>query len=397
MNRRLCMVEDVNFLKDPGETVQRRFDLYKQLGFGTLRTSIAWRREELAPGDWTGAPAFQAYLGRVIANGFRLKLAVETLGAPPGWFLKAHPDAAMRNAAGEISQNDLSLWYPGLRPALTEATDRLFQRLAEFGVFGSIDWVFADLGPASEPIYPAAWTQGKASCQEATPWFYGAHAEAAFARVMARKYRAVSVANGVWGTRFGDWSEVHMPLPGTEAGPFWHDALVWYRDSKRNFIRWQVANYQRALSAFAPSGARPGLIVMVPGRHIQDQEWRAAIAAGMPDCSLAIMTDTEFLLDLAKQAGCGLQYTADENGDEVAYLRDYMRAHGNTQPLWGENVGTAPVADKPNHIADVILANRLYGMDYVRSSRIFAADGVTPNGVVSELAAACRRLGEGLN
>jgi beta-galactosidase GanA len=386
------MVEDVNFLKDSPDAVQRRFDIYKGLGFGTLRTSIAWRHQALTEGDWSGAATLQPYLARAIANGFRLKMSVETLGAPPGWFLRAHPDAGMRNAADEVSQNDLSLWYPGLRPLLADTADRLFGRLSEMGVFGAIDWIFADLGPASEPIYPAAWTQGKASCQEATPWFYGDHARAAFARTMTRKYRAIEAANGAWGTNFRDWPEVRLPLPGVQAGGLWKDVLVWYRDSKRAFIRWQIANYQRALAAFAPAAARPGLLIMVPGRHIQPQEWRHAVAAGMPDCSLAIMTDTEFLLDLAKELGCGLQYTADENADEVAYLCAYMRGHANTQTLWGENVGTMPVAGRPNHIADVILANGLYGMDYVRSSRLFEADGVTPNGVVGELAVACRRL-----
>jgi len=393
--RRLCMVEDVNYLKDPAEILQRRFDLYRQLGFGTLRTSIAWRRVEVAEGDWSGSAYLQAYLERAIGSGFRLKMAVETLGAPPGWFLRAHQDAGIRNAESEISQNDLSPWYPGLRSVLAEKTGRLFQKLADLRVFGAIDWIFADLGPASEPIYPAAWTQGKSGCQQATPWFYGNHAQASFARAMAQKYRSLDAANAVWGMRFSDWPDVRLPLPGSAAGPIWQDALVWYRDSKRSFIRWQVTNYQHALATYAPAAARPGLIIMVPGRHVRQEEWRRAIMSGVPDCSLAIMTDSEFLLDLANETGCALQYTADENADEVQYLCAYMRAHGNAQKLWGENVGTPPVADHPNHIADVILDNGLYGMDYVRSSRIFEPDGVTPNAVAGELAQACRRLREG--
>jgi hypothetical protein len=390
--QRLCMAEDAAFLRDPPAIIARRFDLYRAFGFGTLRAAIAWRRVEKSPGDWTGAAYLEPYFAQAIAAGFRLKLGVETLGAPPGWFLRAHDDAAIRNAQGEISQNDLSLWYSGLHDVLSAKTARLFARLAEMRVLPAVDWIFADLGPASEPIYPAAWTQGKSACAEATPWFYGAYARADFVRAMQAKYRAPAALNAAWGTSFSDWSGIALPVPGAQTGAIWADALTWYRDSKRDLIRWQVRNYQAAIERYAQPGARPGLIIMVPGRHVRPEEWQAAVAAGVPSCSLAIMTDTEFLLDLARETGCALQYTADENGDEVAYLRQYMQARGNTQKLWGENVGTAPVAARPDHIVDVVLANRLYGMDYIRSSRIFEDDGVTPNAVAGAVARACRRV-----
>jgi len=69
-----------------------------------------------------------------------------------------------------------------------------------------------------------------------------------------------------------------------------------------------------------------------------------------------------------------------------------MRSHGNTQRLWGENVGVEGVARDPGHLADVVLANGLYGMDYIRSSRIFGPDHVTPNETFPALATACQRL-----
>ncbi len=386
------MAEDLRFFHGPIENVQRRFDLYRQLGFGTLRASIAWRHLEVSQGVWSGEPALQPHLARAVSDGFRLKIAVETLGAPPGWFLDANPDAVIRNASQEGSQNDLSLWYPQLRKLIAEKTDKLFGRLADFGLFPHIDWMFADLGPASEPIYPAIWTQGKKGCRQATPWFYDANARRAFAQAMTAKYGSVDRANASWGTTFRDWSGVALPELGVPQAALWHDALIWYRDSKRDFIEWQVANYQRAIDRFAPAASRPALIIMVPGRHILPEQWQRAEQTGQPDCALTVMADTEYLLDLGKRMNCALQYTADENGDEVGYLRRYMQAHGNTQLLWGENVGVPGVGDHPNHIADVILENRLFGMDYVRSSNIFEADGITPNAVFGELATACGRL-----
>jgi len=389
---RLCMAEDLRFFQGPAEHVQRRFDYYRQLGFGTLRANVGWRHLEVAQGDWSGQPALQRHLDLAVRNGFRLKIAVETIGAPPAWFLDAHPDALLRNAHQEESRNDLSLWYPKLRETIEEKTTRLFGRIRDFGLFPYIDWVFADLGPASEPIYPAIWTQGKSGCHTATPWFYGAHAQEAFGQAMRAKYGSVKHANASWGTYFRDWPEMALPVLGTQNAPLWHDVLIWYRDSKRDFITWQVGNYRRAIERFAPAAARPQLIIMVPGRHIKPQQWQSAEQSGLPDCALTVMADTEFLLDLGQSRKCALQYTADENGDEVAYLRSYMLQHGNTQILWGENVGVPGVADHPDHIADVILANHLYGMDYVRASDIFEADGMTPNAVFAELAEACGRL-----
>jgi hypothetical protein len=63
-SKRLCMAEDLSFFQGPIEKIQRRFDLYRQLGFGTLRASIAWRHLEVAPGVWNGEPLLQPHLAR---------------------------------------------------------------------------------------------------------------------------------------------------------------------------------------------------------------------------------------------------------------------------------------------------------------------------------------------
>ena len=280
--------------------------------------------------DWR-PPVFLAdYLRKAIAGGFRLKLTVGTVGAPAGWYLKAHPDARIRNADGEVSANDMSLWYPGLHALLAEKTDRLFGYIARLGLVGATDFVFVDLGPASEPLYPAPGTMGET--QTHGPWFYDEHAESAFARAVRQKYPSLVEANRSWATNFTAWQELRLPRPGEHPGGLWHDALLWYRDSKRRFVRWQVANYQRALRKYAPAGARTRLIIMVPGSHTQPAEWRRAERSGNPDYNLTIMTDSEFLLDLSKATDCWLQYTGVENEKEVAYLRsDGRSSHARWQ------------------------------------------------------------------
>jgi hypothetical protein len=384
---RLCIAEYWPFLNQPATRIQKRLDLYRQLGFGTLRTAVDWWLLQGPDRGWHDPPFLRNYLKQVIASGFRLKLTLGTLGAPAGWYLRAHPDARIRNAAGKYATNDMSLWYPGLRALLSEKADKLTDYLANLGIFGAIDFIFVDLGPASEPLYPPPLTT---PFRTHGPWFYDEHAEAAFARAMRRKHRTLGEANRIWGTAFGAWGEVRLPRLGEHPGQLWLDALLWYRNSKRRFVRWQVANYRRALNRHDPPARHVKLIILVPGLHISPEEWAQSAWAANPDYNLTIMSDSEFLLDLAQRTGSWLQYTGVDGGKEVAYLRRYMEKRGVNQPMWGENVQS--VARNPEHIADVILANKLYGLDYVNSSYVFGSDSVTPNDTYQELATACQRL-----
>jgi hypothetical protein len=387
---RLSIGEHWPYVSQPAQKIQWRFDLYRQIGFGTLRSGIEWRQLEMAEGSWRDPPFLTNYLKQAIDNGFRLKLTIGTLGAPPGWYLEAHPDARIRNASSEYSVSDLSLWYPGLYALLADKTDVLFDYLVRYSVFAATDFIFVDLGPASEPIYPAPWTMGEA--QAHGPWFYDEHAEAAFVSAMQGKHPSLGGANHLWGANFATWREVRLPSPGENPGALWQDALLWYRDSKRHFIRWQVDNYRRALRKYAPSGVRTQLIIMVPGSHIQPDEWQEAVRSGDPDSAMTIMTDSEFLLELAQETGCWLQYTGVENDKEVSYLRQYMNHHDIDEPMWGENAGVEAVARNPEHLADVVLAHKLYGLEYISSAHLFRPDGVTPNDTYGALSHACQRL-----
>jgi hypothetical protein len=104
------------------------------------------------------------------------------------------------------------------------------------------------------------------------------------------------------------------------------------------------------------------------------------------------MTDSEFLLDLAREYGCAVQCTGAENAPEVRYLRQYMIAHHIVTPLWAENAGVERVARNPERLANIIEDNHLYGLEYVNSSYLFEPDGITPNDTYLALSRTCARL-----
>jgi Beta-galactosidase len=387
---RLSIAEYAPYRSGPAEIVQKRLDLYKELGCGSLRLGAGWWDLETSEGHWRELPILR-YLDQAKTNGFRFKLEIGTVGAPPAWYLAAHPDAKIRNQQDEFSKADISPWYPGIRAVLSQKTDALFKYLAQVKVLEAADSVFVDLGPAGEPIYPAAWTMGKRNCNELTPWYFGDHVPVDFREAMTKKYGNLQQANRLWKTKFSNWAEVKPLDPGERPGAMWEDVLLWYRDSKRAFIRWQVDNYQQALRKHAP-GANIGLIIMIPGSHISTDEWHQAVTSGRADCSITIMTDSEFLLDLAQEYGCVVQYTGAENAPEVRYLRQYMTIHHMVTPLWAENAGVERVARNPERLANIIEDNRLYGLEYVNSSYLFEPDGITPNDTYLALSRTCARL-----
>lgn len=224
-----------------------------------------------------------------------------------------------------------------------------------------------------------------ATVAKASFWFYDADAQANFAPAMSTMYGgALDAANRAWGTSFKAWGDVKIPEPGTRPGQMWNDVLTWYRDAKRRFVAWQVGNYQTLLRRYAGT-ATPKLVLMVPGSHIRPAEWLDAVRSGDGDYGVKIMSESEYLIDLAAQTGCWLQYTGVENGPEVAYLQSYMRSNGRQIPMWGENAGTPDVGHDPQRVADVINQNQLYGFEFINSSFVFDGAGAIQNSVFNKL------------
>ena len=388
MNPRLSIADASSFILQSSAMIQRRFDLYKQIGIGTLRVSVGWWGQEFGDGVWKPSD-HMPYLKLAAQNGFRLKMQVGTISAPAQWYMAKYPAAKLLNHDRIASPADVSFWYPDLHALMAAKADYLFAYLAQQNLFPSIDYVFVDAGPAAEPIYPGTWAVPPgATMAHPSFWFYDADAQAAFAPAMSAVYGgSLSAANQAWGTTFKSWDDVNIPEPGTRPGPMWNDVLTWYRNAKRDFVAWQVANYQALLRRYA-RGAAPRLVIMVPGSHIPATEWLQAVNSGDGDFDIKIMCDSEYLIDLAAQTGCWLQYTGVENAAEVAYLQGYMQSKGTQIPMWGENAGSAAIGADPQHLADVINQNRLYGLEFINSSYVFDSAGATQNSTFDKLARA---------
>lgn len=372
--------------------IQKRLDLYSTLGIGMLRTLIRWADVERLQGQWT-EPSNLRYLQQAKNSGMRFRMAISTLGSPPDWLFKANDDALIRNQRGETTKNDISPWYPPLRPLLSNATESIFSRMAQWNLIDSVDYILVDLGPAGEPIYPPAWGLGPGhDMNNATFWFFDIHAKANFIQHMRAKYADISMANRNWNTDYHSWDDVAIPTPPTKPGVMWRDVLLWYRDSKRELLEWQLANYKEALTRHA-RGPIPALVIMDSGNHLAPSMLDRAVASGDGDYPLKIMPEIEYILDLAQRSGCWVQYPAVEEADELAYITNYITTHNLKVPMWGENAGGLP-AHNPRHLADMVMKYNLFGLEYVNAGAIFQADGVTPNDNFAAFAAACRQLTE---
>jgi len=372
------------------EVACKRFDLYRELGVNMIRTEIGWREMEPSEEKWGGASRL-AYIKLAQEKGFKLKMNVGTISSPPAWFFAAHPDARIVSHYGDVSTNTISLWYPDLHQVVERVTDQMFQYMAEAGLFKNLEFIDPDFGPASEPLYPAAWTMGANYTKGEAFWCYDKNAQADFLRKMKAKYTSIAVANAHWKSQFKTWDEVSIPQPGVRHGAFWEDVLTWYRDTKREFVLWQIANYKAHLAKYNLKNVH--LLLYVPGRHVTEQEWHEAVTGGSGAKSVRIMCDSEFLLETAQKEQCWLQYTSSASENEVAYLMSYMKQHGlRSIPMWGENAGDPVQAGNPGHLADVIVNQGLYGLDYTHSYYVFDKDGLTPNALFPKLKEAYSRI-----
>jgi hypothetical protein len=208
------------------------------------------------------------------------------------------------------------------------------------------------------------------------------HAQADYPKKMLLKYSTIARANAAWGTQYPDWNAVRIPVPGTRPGAQWQDVLLWYRDTKRAFIDWQIGHYQRLLAKYYKGDSKaPQLMILVPGTHVSSFEWDQAVASGGGGTGVVVMADSEFLLDRAHRTSSVLQYTGLPNMAEVEYLEAYMREHGYSVPMWGENAGNVGV---PKELGDEVLSNGLVGQEYI-GSNLFQQDHVTPSPILFAL------------
>ena len=322
----------------PPATTGARFDDYMSMGIGDMFFDFEWRWLEFSEGQWADNANYRGYMQMAVDRGMGLKILLDTINAPPQWFLNKYPDARIVDQEGKYSTNMVSYWYAGIRPLMEQKTDYLFNQLKQWGFLDNANYIGIPLGPASEPIYPAAWTT--LSSYESF-WWYAPNAQADFVLKMQAKYGTISAANTAWSTSYAGWSSVSIPAVGTKTGPMWNDVLLWYRDTKRNFIDWQIQNYKRALAKYADPAHRPQLIIFVPcdPSYISAADWDAAVATGGGGVSVKLMCDSEYLIEEAHKYGLHLEYTGLPADHVIAGLKSRMQARGMVSPLQGENLG----------------------------------------------------------
>ena len=157
--RRCCVTDPQSWYSDTEEHIRKRFDIYKANGVEMVRVEIAWALAEPEEGQWRSYEVCR-YLKIAKEQGFRIKLIMGTMMAPPAWFLQKHPDAMLTDQNGGHSLNTMSYWYPDLQKVIDEKTGKLFAILNAAGVWDSVDYLIPTFGPAGEPIYPHPWTLG---------------------------------------------------------------------------------------------------------------------------------------------------------------------------------------------------------------------------------------------
>lgn len=414
LNPRTAIAEVGAFVTDSIQNTQTRFNYYKQMGIGMLHLDVEWRDLEVADGVYQDIPQL-TYLRLAQANGFRIKMTVGTIGSPPGWFLDEHPDARIINQMGVYSQNAVSYWWPGLHDLMSAKTGLLINYLDQNGLLDNVDFIVVPTGAENEPLYPTPANLSGNLNDQSQPYFFfcDANAQADLSAKMQNGapgwgiggYGTIDNANAAWGTSYGSWDQVAaaLPCPGTpgysittqQTWQFWSDALNWYRQTKRDFINWQVENYKSALAANAPS--RPiKLMLMYGGSDFSVDDWWSAMFAlgGVPgDWSVSpwiiFMADNDFIADVAQAHGTlwteygGLPDVVTNN---LSHIRQYIDDQGYQVPIWGETNGWISDASQLSNLesnlglcVDQFQSEQLWGFDYVNSTTLFQSDRVTPN------------------
>ena len=384
-----CVTPGVAMYGVRREDARKQLALLRDAGADMLRLSIDWRGLERSPGVWKD-PIHAAYFEEVRKSGFRIKMIVGTVMAPPPWYLQANPAAKIIDERGDTCKNTIDPWYPQLKPALENALDQQLQYLAKAGLMDQIDIIVIDTGPAGEPIYPANYQLGRKEPAN-TFWCYSNGAEVDFRKSMKARYGSLPSLNAAWNTAYVAWDNIQVPKPRTVKGKPWEDLLLWYRNTKREFIAWQVQNFKRAVSRY--SKGRISLLIYIPGAEVRPIEMTDALETAEGCNTVKIMADTKFIIDLALAEDIWMQDTGAANRSEMRNIvRLLGEAGGSPKMLWGENAGT--YAD-PLWTTDNIMLCGLWGIDYTHATHLFADDYVTPNNRYADFATAMTALRTG--
>ena len=375
------------------ETIRRRLRLYREAGFRTIRVETYWLSIEPEEGQIV-EPVQARYFRLAKEEGFRFKLILGTLMGVPQWYFQKYPDSRMVDQNGRKATTSVSYFAPGLRGHLTDALDHMMRFMQENGLLDVTDTLVVDGGQAGEPLYPPAWTQGAGldgPAGEEVFWGYDGYSQENFRQTVQTKYGTIAAANAAWGRSYGSFDEVEVPKPGGPGGGIWADYLTWYRDAKRQIVREQMDMYQAAVDQY--TGGRVRLLQYLPGFDMRDEQWEKALLEGDGDGWVRLMPDNRYLIDLAKERGCWLQFTGFETAAETHHLREYMDASGAGDiPFFGENAGGYNVVKNCGEAFSILYTDRLAGIDVTHARFLLKEDNITPCDNFDEFRKAMERL-----
>lgn len=375
LTERLSVGEVWSYIRQDKRLILKRFADYKQLGIGNVRVSFSWGEMEKGTGGsntWRKNSPTLKFLELAKNSGIRLRLNVNAL-KPPTHMRKELENAGllMKNLNGDFSPT-LSYWHPETRNIVVQKTAKLFQYLKDAAMLDDVSALIVPLGPAGEPVYPAAWMTGRKKANDISFWFYDSYARDDFVARMRALYGAIESANEAWGTEFGGWSDVMIPKEGTRGGGMWRDVLTWYRDSKRRFIVWQVRHYKELLQRYYPVGNRPDLVMLITGDRISESEWESAVQRGTGGHGIKVMIDHDFLIDTAYENGLVLQQAGMQDEKSLSATIAYMKRKGFQLKMWGENNRNET---DPITLVDVGIKLGLFGFEYLHVNNLFNRKG----------------------
>jgi len=360
-----CMTEPHAWFYGPLEESKKRFAIYKENGVDMIRVELAWGVLEPEEGKWD-VKHMMDYIKLAGEMDLKSKVILGVAMDPPNWFFEKHPDALQMDEVGNVSHFSMSYSFPELNKVVDEKNKQIISFLKEAGVWDYVIYLIPSFGPAGEPAYPHPWTMGGEEVYGAPKyWGYEPSAQKDFAKQMKTKYEDISTANKTWDTDFKTWEDVIILKPGEKPGTYWNDYLLWYRDRKRDFVKFEIENVMKN----APDKIS---LVYVPGTGFSQADWDDAVATAQGPWVVKMMCDSMDLMTTAIKSGAWLQYTGCENEPEVARLRKYLDDNGMADAvMWGENAGYYVCAKHPIELANIIIRNRLYGLDYTHAHFAF--------------------------
>jgi len=383
----LCVTES---LHNPGgqRGYELRFKEYVDMGIKTVRFETEWTSP--GKGQWTLSDNSKAVISTAIESGLRLKLISPTIMNPPGrvpW-VEQIPESKLISYKGNEAICTVSYWWDGIYEFTEDAINCQMKEYERLGYLDHMDGLIVDFGPAGEPLYPAAWTQGAGlenpENENSLMWCYGDNAVADFKEKMLAKYGSIDKINEAWGTTFASMDQFRMPAPNTVKGQQWEDVLTWYIETKREFIEKQIQIFKKAVDQY--SDGRIQLILYMPGAAFTQDEWKECVATGGTTFAIVIGSENEFIVEMAHKYGCLLHFTGLPTLSSLKQVRQWMYANGYGHiPVIGENVASLGAAQSPEGLYQQIEDFNLDGIDYTFTNYLWEENFVTLSSIGEEM------------